>query len=231
MGNLGRSEIFTQVINLARRPDRLAQVSSELNRAGLDFETQVAIDGQLERYDSPFFSRGEIGCWKSHVRSLRTLVERGFEFSLILEDDAALSKLVTNDFLFRMVDLMKRNKIDMLQIGFIEEFYSPSLRAGLLEFFMSLLKNRGTRDISGVSFVLGDFRAGTHAYIVNARLADAISREVSEPPLLPWDGYLESLARGQIGRGDIRIARLVKSVVSQASRSQRILKVDSDIAT
>jgi len=231
MGNSDRSALFTQVINLARRPDRLAQVSSELNRAGLDFDTQVAIDGQLEGYDSPFLSRGEIGCWKSHVSSMRNLVERGFEFSLILEDDAALSKSVTNDFLFRMVDLMKRNKIDMLQIGFIEEFYSPSLRAGLLEFVISLLRSRGTRDISGVSFVLGDFRAGTHAYIVNARLADAISREVSEPPLLPWDGYLESLARGQIGRGDIRIARLVKSAVSQASRAQKNLKVDSDIAT
>jgi len=105
------------------------------------------------------------------------------------------------------------------------------LSTGPLEFLISLLKNRGTVDKSGVRFVLGEFRAGTHAYIVNSRLADAISRTVSEPPLIPWDGYLESLARGQIGRGDIRIARLVKSVVSQASREPHSLIVDSDIAT
>jgi hypothetical protein len=101
----------------------------------------------------------------------------------------------------------------------------------MLEFLIALLRNRGTKDSSGLRFVNGDFRAGAHAYIVNARLAEAISTNVPEPPLIPWDGYLESLARGQVGRGDIRIARLVKSVVSQASRVPESPKVDSDIAT
>jgi len=231
VASLNRSGVLVQVINLARRPDRLEQVSAELNRAGLKFETQVAVDGQLDGYDSDFVSRGEIGCWKSHVNSMRRVVENKLEYSLILEDDATLSRSVNDEFLSRMVDLMKRNQLDILQIGFIEEFYSASLRSGILEFFISVLKNRGTKDISGVHFVLGEFRAGTHAYIVNARLADAISANVSEPPLIPWDGYLESLARGQIGRGDIRIARLTKSEVSQASRAPQSLKVDSDIAT
>ena len=231
MAGLNSSELLVQVINLARRPDRLAQVSAELNQAGLDFETQVAVDGQLDGYESNFVSRGEIGCWKSHVNSMRRLVEKKFAYSLILEDDATLNRSVNVEYLSRMVDVMKRNQLDMLQIGFIEEFYSPSLRSGILEFFISLLKNRGTKDSSGVRFVLGEFRAGTHAYIVNSRLADAISATVSEPPLIPWDGYLESLARGQIGRGDIRIARLAKSEVSQASRAPQSLKVDSDVAT
>jgi GR25 family glycosyltransferase involved in LPS biosynthesis len=231
MGNSNKSKIFIQVINLARRTDRLSQISAELQRAGLKFETEVAVDGHLDGYESAFVSRGEIGCWKSHVSSMRKMVEKKYEFSLVLEDDAVLSRSVDNKFLSSMVDVMKRNQLDMLQIGFIEQFYSASLSTGPLEFLISLLKNRGTVDKSGVRFVLGEFRAGTHAYIVNSRLADAISRTVSEPPLIPWDGYLESLARGQIGRGDIRIARLVKSVVSQASREPHSLIVDSDIAT
>jgi GR25 family glycosyltransferase involved in LPS biosynthesis len=229
--SLNSLRVLVQVINLARRPDRLAQISAELNRAGLDFETQVAVDGQLDGYESVFVSRGEIGCWKSHVNSMRRLVEKNVEYSLILEDDATLSRSVNDEYLAGMVELMERNQLDMLQIGFIEEFYSASLRSGILEFFITLLKSRGTKDISGVRFVLGEFRAGTHAYIVNSRLADAISATVSEPPLIPWDGYLESLARGQIGRGDIRIARLAKSEVSQASRAPQSMKVDSDIAT
>jgi GR25 family glycosyltransferase involved in LPS biosynthesis len=162
---------------------------------------------------------------------MRRLVEKNVEYSLILEDDATLSRSVNDEYLAGMVELMERNQLDMLQIGFIEEFYSASLRSGILEFFITLLKSRGTKDISGVRFVLGEFRAGTHAYIVNSRLADAISATVSNPPLIPWDGYLESLARGQIGRGDIRIARLAKSEVSQASRAPQSMKVDSDIAT
>jgi GR25 family glycosyltransferase involved in LPS biosynthesis len=225
------SGIFVQVINLARRPDRLAKVSAELQSAGLNFDIQVAVDGQLDGYQSEFVSRGEIGCWKSHINAMREMVQKGASFSLVLEDDAVIRPVVNNLFLSKMTDLMERNNLDMLQIGFIESFYSASLKAGVLEFFISLLKSRGTRDISGARFVLGEFRAGTHAYIVNARLADAISRTVSEPPLIPWDGYLESLARGQIGRGDIRIARLVKSAVPQASRASQGLKVDSDIAS
>lgn len=229
MAGSNTSRILIQVINLARRPDRLARVSSLLGSSGLEFETQVAADGQLIGYSSEFLTGGEIGCWKSHVNSMRRLVISGVSFSLILEDDAVISPVVTNEFLSKMMELMNRNQLDMLQIGFIEQFYSPSLKTGVLEFLISLLKSRGTKDISGFRFVLGDFRAGTHAYIVNTRLAEAISRNVSEPPLIPWDGYLESLARGQIGRGDIRIARLVKSLVAQASRERKSAKVDSDV--
>jgi GR25 family glycosyltransferase involved in LPS biosynthesis len=230
MSGSSSSTLLIQVINLARRPDRLALVSSELSRAGLRAETQIAVDGKLEKLTSEFVSKGEVGCWKSHVNSMRKLVDQKSPYSLILEDDATLGPEVNESFLSKMTDLMERNRIDLLQIGFVEHFYSATLRSGALEFLIALIRNRGTKDSSGVRFVLGDFRAGTHAYIVNARLAEAISSSVPEPPLIPWDGFLESLARGQIGRGDIRIARLVKSVVSQVSRAAESLKVDSDIA-
>jgi GR25 family glycosyltransferase involved in LPS biosynthesis len=218
-----------QVINLLRRPDRLTRISGELERAGLKFEILVAVDGQLESLESEFISKGEMGCWKSHCMSMRRMVEKGNEFSLILEDDASLGQGVDEKFLSQVTSMMKRNKLDLLQIGYIEQFYTPSLRAGLLEFLLSLLSGRGTKDSSGLRFVLGDFRAGTHAYIVNSRLAKAISSTVIEPPLIPWDGFLESLARGQMGRQDIRIARLVKSVVSQTSRTSKNQEVDSDV--
>jgi GR25 family glycosyltransferase involved in LPS biosynthesis len=162
---------------------------------------------------------------------MRKMAEEGYQYSLILEDDATLSFKVDGTFLSEMMDLMRRNRIDLLQIGYIEHFYAPSIRSGVLEFLIAFLNNRGTKDTSGLRFVLGEFRAGAHAYIVNARLAEAISETVPVPPLIPWDGYLESLARGQIGRGDIRIARLGKSLVSQASRSAKNQQVDSDIST
>ena len=231
MSDLNQSGMLIQVINLARRPDRLAQVSSSLKRAGLTAETLIAVDGQLEQSQSEFLSKGEIAVWKSQINAMRRLVSINAQYSLILEDDATLGSEVNEKFLIEIKDLMERNQLDLLQIGYIENFYSPSLRSGLLEFLIALFRNRGTKDSSGLRFVNGDFRAGAHAYIVNARLAQAISTFVPEPPLIPWDGYLESLARGQVGRGDIRIARLVKSVVSQASRVPESLKVDSDIAT
>jgi GR25 family glycosyltransferase involved in LPS biosynthesis len=231
MSNKNLSRVLVQVINLPRRQDRLSSIGSELRRAGLLFEVQVAVDGKKENLGNEFISAGEVGCFKSHIHSLRHISKTRAPYGLIFEDDAVMSSVVNNVFLSRMIDLMERNRLDMLQIGFIEHLYSASLKSGVLEFLIALLKNRGTRDVSGVRFVLGEFRAGAHAYIVNSRLAEAISAVVPEPPLIPWDGYLESLARGQVGRGDIRIARLVKSVVSQASRKSQKLKVDSDIAT
>jgi GR25 family glycosyltransferase involved in LPS biosynthesis len=228
MTNSIASGILIQVINLKRRPDRMARISADLQRAGLSFETQVAVDGQLETYEPKFLSKGAIGCWKSHVNSMQRIVEADAPFGLILEDDAVLSPIVNDQFLSDMTDLMKRNQIDILQIGFIDWRNSISIRSGLLEFLIALLKHRGTKDLSGVRFVLGEFLETTHAYLVNARLAQAISETFPGPPLLPWDDYLGVLAKSQI-RSGIRIARLVNSVASQESKESLGSKLDSDI--
>jgi GR25 family glycosyltransferase involved in LPS biosynthesis len=221
--------LLIQVNNLATRPDRLALISAELQKAGLVFETQVAVDGQALGFQSKFLSKGEIGCFKSHVSAMRRQTEAGAPFSLILEDDATLSPTANETFLSEMTGLMARNQIDILQIGFIEHFYSLSIRSGILEFLIDLLKRRGQKDVSGYRFVLGEFRAGAHAYIINARLAEAISAAGTEPSLLPFDDWLGLTARGQTHR-NIKIARLVKSVVSQASRLSQDSEIDSNIA-
>jgi GR25 family glycosyltransferase involved in LPS biosynthesis len=216
MTNSNSSGILIQVINLERRPDRLARISAELQRAGLDFETQVAVDGQLETYDPKFISKGAIGCWKSHVNSMLRIVEAKVPFGLILEDDATLSPVVNGKFLSEMIELMKRNQLDILQLGFITLRNSVALRSGILERMVSFLKKRGTKDSSGIRFVPGDFQKTTHAYIVNARLAEALAETFPGPPLLTWGDYLGTLAKGQMHRG-IRIARLKKTVSLQDS--------------
>jgi len=221
------TEILIQVINLLTRPDRLARMSSQLNAAGLSFETLVAVDGKQSGYESIFLSKGEIGCFKSHVKAMRRQTELGAPYSLILEDDAALSSDVTEKFLSQMTDLMDRNKLDILQIGFIGHFYRFSLRSGVLEAVISFLNGRGKKDSSGVRFVLGDFRSGAHAYIVSSRLAEGISEAIFEPPLLPWDDWLGLMAKAQTHR-HMRIARLVRSLVSQSSRLSPNSKIDSD---
>ena len=231
MKNLNASEVLVQVINLERRPDRLARMRAQLEKAGLSFEVQVAVDGQLETHEPKFLSKGAIGCWKSHVNAMRRIVESKAPFGLILEDDAVLSPVVNDRFLSKMTDLMKRNQIDILQIGFIDWVYSlswDSLRQGILEFLIDFLKRRGVRDSSGVRFVPGEFRDSAHAYIVNTRLAEAISEIIPGPPLIPWDDYLGLLAKNQVYR-DIKIARLVKSVATQDSYQVKGLKPDSDI--
>ena len=228
--NSNNSELLIQVINLAKRPDRLALISADLDKAGLKFETQVAVDGQTVESSSKFLSKGEIGCFKSHVNAMRRQVEVGAPFSLILEDDAALSPGLNEKYLSEMTNLMIRNQIDILQIGFIEHHYSlsRSMRRGILEFLIELLRGRGQKDVSGVRFVLGEFRAGAHAYIINNRLAEGISGAGTQPSLLPFDDWLGLISIGQTHR-NIKIARLVKSVVAQASRLSGDSEVDSNV--
>ena len=221
--------LLIQVINLARRPDRLIKISEELERAGLKFEIQVAVDGKLEDSQSEFLSGGQIGCWKSHLNSMRRLGETSTPFSLIIEDDAVLSPAVSERYMLEMLELMERHQLDILQIGFIEHLYSISIRPGILEFLIAVLKGRGTKDSSGHRFVLGDFRWGTHAYIINQRYAEAISDVISKPPLIPFDAWLGLMAQSQTDR-KMRIARLAKSVVSQASHSSKESIIDSDVA-
>jgi GR25 family glycosyltransferase involved in LPS biosynthesis len=216
--------IFIQVINLLRRPDRLDVITADFRKAGLTFETQIAVDGQSANFHSEYLSNGEIGCFKSHINAMRRQIEVGAPYSLIVEDDVKLSPVVDQSYLLKMTQLMERNRLDMLQIGFTKWLYLPSLRAGVLEFLIAFLKGRGTMDRSGTRFVLGEFRAGTFAYIVNKRIADAISEAVPSPPLIPLDGYFSSLAQGQVGRGDLRIARLVTSVASHP-----VSRDDSDV--
>jgi GR25 family glycosyltransferase involved in LPS biosynthesis len=228
MTNSNASGVLVQVINLERRPDRLARMSAVLEKAGLNFEVQVAVDGQLETHEPKFLSKGAVGCWKSHVNAMRRVAEAKAPFGLILEDDAVFSPVVNDSFLSEMTDLMDRNQLDILQIGFVDWRNSISIRSGVLEFLIALLKQRGTKDPSGFRFILGEFLQTTHAYIVNARLAEAISDTFPGPPLLAWDDYLGILAKGQIQRG-IRIARLVKSVASQESYEVEGSKKDSDI--
>jgi GR25 family glycosyltransferase involved in LPS biosynthesis len=220
MTNSNTSEILIQVINLERRPDRLARISAELQKAGLSFETQVAVDGQLEPHEPKFISKGAIGCWKSHVNSMRRIVEANVPFGLVLEDDATLSPVVNDKFLSEMIDLMNRNQLDILQLGFLNLGNTIDIRSGLLEGLIAFLKKRGTKDSSGLRFILGDFKKSTLAYIVNARLAEALIETFPGPPLLDWGDYLGILAKGQMHRG-IRIARLKNVALLQDSQPHR----------
>lgn len=97
------SKIF--MINLERRPERLARMIESFNILGLEVENFTAIDGRelnedemkkigiefLEGYADPYLNRpmtlGEIGCFLSHFYIWEKMVTEKLEEVLILEDD------------------------------------------------------------------------------------------------------------------------------------------------
>lgn len=91
------------VINLDSSTDRLASVTRQLHDAGFTFERLPAVDGRLlpeaevarlcpdnsGHFYSPL-TRGEVGCSLSHLRALRTMLERRIDRFVVFEDDFEL---------------------------------------------------------------------------------------------------------------------------------------------
>ncbi len=89
------------VINLARSHDRLAHITAELRRTGLQYEIVSAVDGRdLDLHDRAVvdpallaknaFPAGTAGCALSHLRTYHRILEDGLDAALVLEDDVTL---------------------------------------------------------------------------------------------------------------------------------------------
>lgn len=114
------------VINLDRRPDRLAQISDLLGGLGIAFERISAVDGRATdtgvhtrsliswlyegcRRPSP----GAIACYLSHASVWRRIADEGISQALVFEDDATI-----HDWDIKLLDLrIADHGIDLLRIG------------------------------------------------------------------------------------------------------------------
>ncbi len=108
----------TFVINLKRRPDRLADMERELGRIGLPFERVEAFDAHNEMiegkvawakaYAYNFLKQpplGHIGVYASHRRVWQIIVERKLAQALVLEDDAVAKNWNANVLSFDLAQL------------------------------------------------------------------------------------------------------------------------------
>jgi len=89
------------VINLKRSSDRRASIAAQLDELGIDFEVFPATDGarlspsELAHYDEQYvidqiarpMSPSEVGCYLSHVRIWKKMVEENIPWAVVLEDD------------------------------------------------------------------------------------------------------------------------------------------------
>ncbi len=89
------------LINLERSPDRLATMRTRLDAIGQPFEVLPATDGRAlgpaeralvdagrrRRFSRHQLGDNEIGCWLSHLRALRALLDGPDPMLAVLEDD------------------------------------------------------------------------------------------------------------------------------------------------
>ncbi|MXW13733.1 MAG: glycosyltransferase family 25 protein [Rhodothermaceae bacterium] len=85
------------VINLERRPDRLATITGALDRIGLAFTRIPAIDGQALDGDPAILrmGAGHVACARSHYKATAAFLDTGAAAALILEEDVEVSPTVS----------------------------------------------------------------------------------------------------------------------------------------
>ena len=125
-------------INLDRRPDRLAHMTTEFAKAGIPFERIPAVDGQnpdvaaaaarlpLSTIHGARIGVGAYGCLQSHRLFWQRLIDSGDAWGMVFEDDLLLAPgmmgLLAEQWIPEDADIVK------LETYLSKRFYVSALR-------------------------------------------------------------------------------------------------------
>lgn len=160
------------LINLERRPDRLAEITAVLERHSLRARRIAAVDGKKVTWDvqkmgnqTRYWNSGAFGCLLSHREAIRDAYVAGHERFLILEDDVILADN------FSTV---------LSQISLPDDWYLLYLSANLSKPVTYKMGDKLYRITDGL---------GTHAIIWHRRAIEPCMQFLAGP-YAPWDLYL-----------------------------------------
>lgn len=120
----------TYVINLRDSADRLRAASATLKQHALEFDRIEAIDGRhtpvdrfpeynhrkaLRRHNKTL-SGGEVACYLSHLKALRTFLDSGEKLCIVLEDDATAGGNLGNQLAELRSKLQHLDKWDVVNL-------------------------------------------------------------------------------------------------------------------
>ena len=156
-------------INLEKREDRRKTAGIEFSREGLSVEFFPATDGRVDTPRGLYVSPSEYGCAMSHSRIWKDIVDKGYETSIVFEDDVCL----ISNFRSKLLEVMEDArgfKWDIIHLGPI----------------MPISKER---HVDGLALYEGK-ALGTHAYIISLECARKISVFDTELLQVPVDFQL-----------------------------------------
>lgn len=104
------------VISLESRKDRLDKFL--FSNKFTNIKVIEAIDGR-EVFNESDLTKGEFGCYQSHVKAWKAFIESDYEYALIFEDDAHCADFNPDDLIHYMKDLdillLSHNYIHLLK--------------------------------------------------------------------------------------------------------------------
>lgn len=154
------------LINLKRRPDRLAFMHNQMQALGLSFERIEAIDGKLEDVgpDTPLITATERACALSHRKAWQRFSESGESHCLILEDDVLISPLAKH-IIENWRGLPNGAEIVRLETALLRTLLGPGRRCGIRGHKAHRLRSR---------------QYGSAAYVVTRAFAERALRDIPE---------------------------------------------------
>jgi|688.fasta_scaffold177357_2 GR25 family glycosyltransferase involved in LPS biosynthesis len=227
--------MYSLLINLERRRDRLESALNSAQKNGLSFKRIEAIDSlncilEPENLVTP----DVYACWQSHLKCYRAFLQTNHNYCLILEDDFVVKNRKSLETL-----LEKRawENYDLLQVGFILPGFLNKITYMYLnienKFFRIIGKISSAIKISSVgdkmrihdaltsekNIVTNQFFPGTHAYIISRPMAQKIL-SIKGAQIYSADLFYISLAQMRT----FSIARLKKSIFGQSKSAPSIVQ-------
>jgi GR25 family glycosyltransferase involved in LPS biosynthesis len=221
------------VINLESRKDRLNSSQNQFQKLKVPFTRIPAITPESLVADIFFVKPAVAACWESHLSVYKRMVSENIDIALICEDDIDFG----NFDLDSLIDAMHQEQIHVLQIGFLYGTIGRKvdfLGRNLLHLILLLIKKvrilypwsqklQNSPQIMDLSvqhpwLVPGDFRFGTHCYLISRDAAVRIL-SIGGIQFLAADDFLVALAKMRFF--DIR--RLFVSKCGQSNSPSSIL--------
>ena len=150
----------------------------EFRKAGLDFNIIEAIDGKELKLPHDNFSSikysllhgkksnlGELGCYLSHLKVLKTFIESEENYALVCEDDIKIDSEIKE-----IVDKALNSDIDFDLLR-LSGGSNPSIEKGIP------VKLRQLTDKYHLALNFG-FKSGTGSYLINRKAAEAILKKL-----------------------------------------------------
>jgi GR25 family glycosyltransferase involved in LPS biosynthesis len=218
------------LINLDDRRDRLDSATKQLNEIDLKF-TRVSAVSSRDVEENLFLTEPVLACWKSHIKTYSRLIASDLEYALVLEDDF----LIKNPKKFSsFLESLYMEQFDLLQIGFLLPGMFNRMRWIFEELekliFYSLgfiSRNLGLKSLSqrlriaearsvSVRFTQSSFLPGTHAYLINRKMALALMS--LDSPQFSADEFFIALSKMR----SFKMARFWRSLITQSNSAPSI---------